>query len=57
MAKILNTPEQVKELVQDAVAQSNQQAEERKNILQKSIEELDKLNPNFGGFDGVGLLL
>lgn len=57
MAKTLNTPEQVKELVQEAVAESNQQAEERKNILQKSIEELDKLNPNFGGFDGVGLLL
>ena len=57
MAKTLNTPEQVKELVQEAVAESNQKTDERKNILQKSIEELDKLNPNFGGFDGVGLLL
>ena len=57
MAKTLNTPEQVKELVQETVAESNQKTEERKNILQKSIEELDKLNPNFGGFDGVGLLL
>ena len=57
MAKILNTPEQVKELVQNAVEQNQLKAEEKKNILQKSIEELDKLNPNFGGFDGVGLLL
>ena len=57
MAKILNTPEQVKELVQEVVTESHHKAEERNNILQKSIEELDKLNPNFGGFDGVGLLL
>ena len=57
MAKILNTPEQVKELVQNAVEQNQLKAEEKRNILQKSIEELDKLNPNFGGFDGVGLLL
>lgn len=57
MAKILNTPEQVKELVQEVTEQSKAQAVEKRNILQKSIEELDKLNPNFGGFDGIGLLL
>ena len=57
MAKILNTPEQVKELVHESIEQNNQQAIEKRNILQKSIEELDKLNPDFGGFDGIGLLL
>lgn len=57
MAKILNTPEQAKELAQQIVEDSAKQTEERKNVLLKSIEELDKLNPNFGGFDGIGLLL
>jgi dUTP pyrophosphatase len=57
MANVLNTPEQVKELVQNTVEQNQIQAEEKRNILQKSIEELSNLNPNFGGFDGIGLLL
>ena len=57
MANILNTPEQVKELAQQMTEDSKKQSEERKNVLLKSIEELDKLNPNFGGFDGIGLLL
>lgn len=57
MANVLNTPEQVKELVQNTVEQNKIQAEEKRNILQKSIEELSNLNPNFGGFDGIGLLL
>lgn len=57
MANILNTPEQVKNKVQESFELKRQESEERKNILQKSIEELDKLNPSFGGFDGIGLLL
>ena len=57
MANILNTPEQVKDLVQQTIEESKIQATEKRNILQKSIEELDKINPNFGGLDGVGLML
>lgn len=57
MANILNTPEQVKAAAQEMVQQSEERATERKNIVVKSIEELANLNPNFGGFDGIGLLL
>ena len=57
MANILNTPEQVKAAAQEIVQQSEERATERKNVVVKSIEELANLNPNFGGFDGIGLLL
>ncbi len=57
MANVLNTPEQVKAAAQEIVQQSETQAVERKNVVVKSIEELANLNPNFGGFDGIGLLL
>ena len=57
MAKILNTPEEVKAAAQEMVQHSEEQATERKNVITKSIEELANLNPAFGGFDGIGLLL
>ena len=57
MAKILNTPEQVKEVAQSFIQNAEQQVEEKKNVVEKSIQELANLNPNFGGFDGIGLLL
>jgi dUTP pyrophosphatase len=57
MANILNTPEQVKAAAQEMVQQSEERATERKNVVVKSIQELANLNPNFGGFDGIGLLL
>lgn len=57
MAKILNTPEQAQAAAQEIVENSRQQAEQRKNVLEKSIQELANLNPDFGGFDGIALLL
>ena len=57
MANILNTPEQVKTTVQEFVQQNQEKVVEKKNIITKSIQELANLNPNFGGFDGIGLLL
>ena len=57
MANILNTPEQVRAAAQEMVQHSEEQATERKNVVVKSIEELANLNPAFGGFDGIGLLL
>lgn len=57
MAKILNTPEEVKAVAQNMVETAKENADQRKNIIEKSIEELDKINPSFGGFDGIGLLL
>ena len=57
MAKILNTPEQAQAAAQEIVENAHQQAEQRKNVLEKSIQELANLNPDFGGFDGIALLL
>jgi dUTP pyrophosphatase len=57
MAQILNTPEQVRAAAQEMIQHSEEQATERKNVVVKSIEELANLNPAFGGFDGIGLLL
>lgn len=57
MANVLNTPEQVKEVAQSLIQNAEQQVEEKKNVVEKSIQELANLNPNFGGFDGIGLLL
>lgn len=57
MANILNTPGQVKAAAQEMIQHSEEQATERKNVVVKSIEELANLNPAFGGFDGIGLLL
>lgn len=57
MANVLNTPEQVKAAAQEMIQHSEEQAAERKNVVVKSIEELANLNPAFGGFDGIGLLL
>ena len=55
--KKINTPEDAKQLATEMIDSAKQATEERKNVVVKSIEELDKLNPNFGGFDGIGLLL
>lgn len=57
MANVLNTPEQVKEVAQSLIQNAEHQVEEKKNVVEKSIQELANLNPNFGGFDGIGLLL
>ena len=57
MATILNTPEQAKNLVHQMEHNTKERAEEKKSVLLKSIEELSKINPDFGGFDGIALLL
>lgn len=57
MATILNTPEQAKNLAQQMEQNARERTEEKKSVLLKSIEELSKINPDFGGFDGIALLL
>ena len=54
---ILNTPEEAQKYAQNLVQDAKAEAEHKKNIISQSIEELNKLNPSFGGFDGIGLLL
>lgn len=57
MAKILNTPEQVKEAAREVVQQSSQASEARKVSIANALEELNKFTPDFGGFDGIALML
>ena len=57
MAKILNTPEQIKEAAHNFVAQSEAQAQERKNILASTMEEIKNINPEIGGFEEIATLL
>ena len=57
MAKILNTPEQVKEAAHNFIAQSEAQTAERKNILALTMEEIKNINPEIGGFEEISALL
>lgn len=57
MAKILNTPEQVKEAAHNFIAQSEAQTAERKNILASTMEEIKNINPEIGGFEEISALL
>ena len=57
MAKILNTPEQAKEAAQQITSQSLTAVEKRKINLANAVDELNKYTADFGGFDGIGVLL
>jgi dUTP pyrophosphatase len=57
MANILNTPEQVKEAAQQITSQSLTAVEKRKINLANAVDELNKYTADFGGFDGIGVLL
>lgn len=57
MAQILNTPEQVKAAAQ-ATAQASIEADNKRKLnLEKALNELNNYSADFGGFDGIGLLL
>ena len=57
ITRTINTPEDARALAQNMAQLSQEGTENRKNVILKSIEELDKIRPDFGGFDGVALLL
>ena len=57
MAKILNTPEQVKEAARDFVARAEENNTERKNILMLAMDEIKNINPELGGFEEIAVLL
>ena len=59
-AKILqpiNTPEQAKKLAKKFTDKAVQDSEQKKNILQATIEELENINPELGGFEEIAALL
>ena len=59
-AKILqpiNTPEQAKELAKKFSDKAVQENEQKKNILQATIEEIENINPELGGFEEIAALL
>jgi dUTP pyrophosphatase len=57
MAQILNTPEQVKAAAQQTAEASLNVDKQRKLNIENALNELNNYSTDFGGFDGIGLLL
>jgi dUTP pyrophosphatase len=57
MANILHTPEEVKAAAQKVVEQASESENKRKVDIANALNELNKYSADFGGFDGIGLLL
>lgn len=57
MAKVLNTPEQVKKAARDMVARTESQNNEKKNSLLSTIEEIKHINLEAGDFEEIATLL
>ena len=57
MAKVLNTPEQVKVAAHDFIAHAEAQNTEKKNVLAATMEEIENINPELGGFEEIATLL
>lgn len=57
MAKILNTPEQVKAAAERVVESQRLQTEQRKFEFEKYMNALSEVSPDLGGFDEVAALL
>lgn len=53
----INTPEEAKRLAQAMGQRAADQAAEKKNILENTLEELKNINPEFGGFEEIAVLL
>lgn len=53
----INTPEQAKEAAQAMVQRSNEQAAEKKQLLEAALDELKNVNPELGGFEEIAVLL
>ena len=53
----INTPEQAKELAKKFSDKAVQENEQKKNILQATIEEIENINPELGGFEEIAALL
>jgi dUTP pyrophosphatase len=57
MNAIINTPEQAKAAAQKYTQKIEHDVNERKNVIQSALENLDNVNPELGGFEGVAILL
>ena len=57
MANVLNTPEKVKEAAQATAKAAIEADNKRKLNLETALNELNNYSTDFGGFDGIGLLL
>ena len=53
----INTPEEAKRLAQEMSQRAADQAAEKKNILENTLEELKNINPELGGFEEIAVLL
>ena len=57
MATILNTPEQAKIAAQQMAQRSADQVQEKKNLIQSALDEINNINPELGGFEEIAVLL
>ena len=55
--RMVNTPEQSKKLAQDMAQKATEAREEKKNILQSALTELENIDPALGGFEEIAALL
>ena len=53
----VNTPEEAKELARKMAQTAADQAAEKKNIIEATLEELKNVNPELGGFEEIAVLL
>ena len=59
-AKILspiNTPDQARAAAQHVIQQAAEKNEEKKNIIESTLNEIKNVNPELGGFDEIAVLL
>lgn len=56
-ANILNTPESVKKAAQEVAAAATTAEQTKKLNIEKALNELNNYTADFGGFDGIALML
>ena len=57
ITKPINTPEQAREAAQNMVEAIHESEEKQVNIIESVLEEIEKINPELGGFEEISVLL
>ena len=53
----MNTPEQAREAAQNVVEAIHENEEKQANVIESVLEEIEKINPELGGFEEISVLL
>ena len=57
ITKPINTPEQAREAAQNVVEAIHENEEKQANVIESVLEEIEKINPELGGFEEISVLL